>query len=390
MNIVNIIVKKNEGCLTEQEQLFFENWINESEENRFLFNRLQIGISKHGEDQFLRSSNLNEEFAWNEITKVYEELKLKDKNKFKLSSIYPYAAILVIALISVTFLWKYNWPTSEKLNYEEAITLQLDDGQVKVIPPESNQTVIVSNRGILSSQNGNQIDYSVSTGKEKGLVFNVLKVPKGKLFKVVLSDGTRVILNAESSLKYPVSFIHGKNRHVFLTGEGYFDVVKDANHPFIVSSEDLDIRVLGTKFNVSAYPENREINTVLVEGSVNLTDSSNEYGEVDGVLLEPGYMAEWDRFYKKMAFDKVDTNIYTGWIDGKLIIKETKFEKIIKKLERHYNVQIESNYLTLNHQIFTASFTNESIEEVLRVFSKETPFEFEFIENRITINAPNI
>src|SRR5665811_1353199 len=148
-------------------------------------------------------------------------------------------------------------------------------------------------------------------------------------------------------------------------------------------------QVLGTKFNVTAYPEDREINTVLVEGSVSLYSSKSGYDPKKANKLEPGYKASWDRFYEKMDVEKVDTDIYTGWIDGKLVIKEMAFKNIVPKLERQYKVSIDNTYEALDNEVFTATFDIETIDEALKIFAEETPFDYEFKKDRITIYAPN-
>ncbi|SDF05839.1 protein of unknown function, partial [Pricia antarctica] len=151
----------------------------------------------------------------------------------------------------------------------------------------------------------------------------------------------------------------------------------------------MDVRVLGTKFNIMAYPEDREINTVLVEGSVSLYSSESGYDPKKADKLEPSYKATWDKFYERMDVEKVDTDIYTGWIDGKLVLKEMSFKNIVPKLERYYNVSIDNTYEALNNEVFTATFDIETIDEALRIFAEETPFQYKFNKDRITIYRPN-
>lgn len=387
MNITDIIAKKIKDNLTVQEQAYFDQWMDRSEENRSLYSRLHRILKEQGEQEFLRILELDEEMAWNRVLETSKVRKGQDNKRIALPSLLKYAAILIVALGLGIGIWNHDQPISEQLQPENAITLQLDNGEVKVIPAEALQTLVNSKGGILSKQNGSRLDYSVSN-ETKELAYNVLKVPYGKTFTIVLSDSTIVYLNAGSSLKYPVKFFDDQNRQVFLTGEGYFDVHKDKKHPFIVTSGDMDVRVLGTKFNISAYPEDGEISTVLVEGSVGLYDSGEEYNEKTVALLQPGYKAEWDKFYKKLAFEKVDTDIYTNWIEGKLVLKQMPFKSIVKKLERKYNVSIESNYNKLDHQVFTATFDVEPIQEVLKTFTEETPFKFEIDGNHVTISEP--
>lgn len=387
MRIADIILKKIKGYLTEGEQLYFNSWMDQSEENRSLFNRLQHILKEQGEQEFVQFLKMNEDIFWERILELFYIRKVENKKCIPFPSLIKYAAILIISLGLGIGFWSHNQLQTKQLPPEDSITLQLDNGEIKIIPTEASQTVSNSKGGILGNQKGSQLDYSVSSGTNK-LIYNVLKVPYGKKFTIILSDSTSVYLNSGSSLKYPVRFLKGQNRQVFLTGEGYFDVHKDKGHPFIVTSEDIDIRVLGTKFNLSAYPEDRNINTVLVEGSVSLYRSKQGYHEKNATKLEPGFKAEWDRFYKKLAFEKVDTDMYTSWIDGKLVLKEIPFKIILKKLERKYNVSIDNNYSKLDHQVFTATFDVETIQEVLKMFIEETPFEYQITGNHITIFGP--
>lgn len=385
MDIADLIIKKIKGGLTEEEQLYFDGWMDRSEENRSMFNRLQLISKKRGEQEVFRILELDGGMAWESVLERSKVLKGETRYRIQLPSLIKYAAILLVAISLGLGIWNRNRSVAEQLRQEDAVTLRLNSGEIKVISTEDLQTLVNSKGEIIGRQNGSQLDYSVSN-ETVGLAYNELKVPYGKRFTVILSDGTIVKLNAGSSLKYPVKFLDGQNRHVLLTGEGYFDVHKDKDHPFIVTGGDRDVRVLGTKFNISAYSEDREIKTVLVEGSVSVYGAQEGYDEKTAKLLEPGYKAEWDKFYKKMVFEKVDTDWYTGWVDGKLVIKSMLFKNIIRKLERQYNVRIQSDYSKLDNQVFTATFDVETLPEVLKTFTEETPFEFQIKGDRVTIS----
>src|SRR5690606_25698590 len=128
-------------------------------------------------------------------------------------------------------------------------------------------------------------------------------IPKGKKFQIQLSDGTLVHLNAGSSLRYPVDFLSEGPRQVFLSGEAYFDVAKNASNPFIVNVDDLEVRVLGTQFNVSAYSEDEYIDVVLVEGSVNLNKK-----EGDMVELSPGQKGSYKQNSDSITVNEVNAS----------------------------------------------------------------------------------
>ncbi|MDO6603956.1 FecR family protein [Arenibacter palladensis] len=380
MEIAHILVKKLNGTISVEEQKFFENWFKESNENRNLFLRLQ-SLHNKGE-KISKVDDIDIESAW---TNVLGASKTK-KNKIitHLLQLSKYAAIFVGLISVAVWYWQTTLPEPQELINEDSITLQLDNGEIQPISTEKIQTITNSAGKILGIQNGIQLNY-LNNSEINKLSYNVLTVPYGKTFKLILSDSTTVYLNAGSSLKYPVKFINGQNRQVFLTGEGYFDVYKDKKHPFIVTNGTMDVRVLGTKFNISAYPEDKEINTVLVEGSVSLYHNQAEYKTETSSLLEPNHQASWNRLNDNVTIKTVDTDIYTSWITGKLVIKKMPFKNIIQKLERHYKVSINNTYEQLNNQEFTATFDIESIEDVLATFSLETPFEFTKIENHIEI-----
>ncbi len=385
MDISQIIVKKIKGGLSEEEQEYLDLWINESEENESLFYRLlDSGVD---EDIFL-ISQLDDDAQWQKVLERSNKKRYKTNKTFQLNYLLRYAAISIGAIGLVYGYLQSIPPDHDAVATKDVVTLELGNGEIRTISPESPGTITNIQGAILGEQKGNRLVYSNGTKTGK-LVYNTLKVPYGKRFSVILSDSTMVHLNAGSSLRYPVKFIEDRNRQVFLTGEGYFDVTKDRGHPFVVTSGTMDVRVLGTKFNITAYPEDREINTVLVDGSVSLYSSENDYDPTKAKMLLPGYKAAWDRFYEKMDVEQVDTDIYTQWIDGKLVIKEMSFKNIVPKLERHYEVSIDNTYEALNNEIFTATFDIETIDEALRIFAEETPFEYEFKKNRITIYGPN-
>ena len=278
-----------------------------------------------------------------------------------------------------------------------AITLTLGDGNIKVISENGEEKILDKKGKVLGAQKGNQITYSNISGDVEEisietLVYNELSVPYGKLFDLELSDGTLVKLNAGSSIKYPVKFIKGLKRKVFLKGEAYFEVAKDKAHPFIVNTNDVNVEVLGTAFNMSYYPEDIDISTVLVEGSVKLYEDTKLNTSKNATMLTPGHKAAWNKENKTMSVHKVDTQLYTAWKDGVLLFKKSSYNNIIKKLERHYDVVIENHYPFLASQVYTATFRGqeETIEDVLEAFKEDTPFKYIKVNNnnKIIITEP--
>jgi ferric-dicitrate binding protein FerR (iron transport regulator) len=261
----------------------------------------------------------------------------------------------------------------------------MDDGNIKVIDDKGSFKIQDSQGNVIGNQQGNELVYNDKKVPEK-LLYNTLTVPFGKRFTVQLSDGTKVQLNAGTTFKYPVKFLKDKDRLVFIeSGEAYFDVTKDAEHPFIVNNRDVNIRVLGTQFNVSSYPEDASVKTVLIEGSVSLYSAKEVYDVNKSILLKPGFKADWNKINNIVKVDKADVEMNIAWIDGKIILKHMKFSSIIKKIERHYNVSIQNNDEVLENEFITATFEDESIEQVLQVINKLHPIEYSLKDHKIVI-----
>ena len=170
---------------------------------------------------------------------------------------------------------------------------------------------------------------------------------------------------------------------MFLKGEAYFEVAKDEKHPFIVSTNEIDVRVLGTQFNVSAYEEDKELSTVLVEGSVRMYNTTEKE---NGVLMAPNQMATWHKFGETIEVAEVDVTSHISWVKGRLVFRNTMFSEIIKRLERHYNVEIINNNILLDSQYYDATFDVESIEEVLESFNKSYAITYSIVDNKVIIN----
>jgi ferric-dicitrate binding protein FerR (iron transport regulator) len=274
-------------------------------------------------------------------------------------------------------------PIETNLN-SDVITLQLDNGTVETISESGERTITTQQGTVVGSQQGGALNYS-GTNIRNTLVYNTLNVPHGKRFDLILSDGTKVKLNSGSSMRYPVQFLPGNNRKVFLRGEAYFDVAKDTEHPFIVNANDLEVQVLGTQFNLSYYPEDLEITTVLVEGSVELYKDGADRNTNTVTQLRPGQKAAWRGADNKMSVNQVDTEIYTAWREGYLLFKATPFSKIKTKLERHFNITIEDRDKHMEKEVYTATFREETIEEILEAFKEDISFSYTRVDNKIII-----
>lgn len=318
----------------------------------------------------------------------------KDKklvHKKRVQSIFKYAAISIV-FIGVGYFFQNVFLQKETNNIvipkEEFITLELENGNIQVISEDGSSTVVDNNGKVVGAQQGDKLVYKNDKDVQK-LVYNKLTVPYGKKFDLILSDGTTVFLNSGSSIKYPVKFIQGHNRQVFLNGEAFFDVAKDKNHPFVVDTKELNVQVLGTKFNVQSYEEDSKVDVILVEGSVGLDAQKKLNYKENDLVLEPGFKGSFNKRQKNITSKKVNTSIYTSWMTGTVVFRNTPFREIVKKLERLYNVTIILNNKDLiDNENFNASIEveNETIEQVLNYFNKVYEIEYKIINNEILIN----
>lgn len=233
----------------------------------------------------------------------------------------------------------------------------------EIVPGESKATITLANGekvelenlarelqetdGTLLSSGAGELVYKES-GADGELIYNTIDIPRGGEFRLVLSDGTKVWLNSDSQLKYPVQF-NGDMREVYLKGEAYFEVAHNARKAFVVSTSKGDIRVLGTSFNVRDYRDENKVVTTLEAGQVRYISPGR--GEID---LIPGYMLE-DGAGSPLIPRKVNTEEYTGWKDGKYIFDDVSVEEIMTTLERWYDVTVVYE----NNQVRKLHFTGD-------------------------------
>ncbi len=320
--------------------------------------------------------------------KVLVSAKKREHRKRKLF-FWQYAAAIFVGFLCIGYYYKqdiFNNKNEELYLQEDFITLELEDGKTKIISQDGNVQVLDKTGNVIVKQDGNRLVYDNDSKTSNKLVYNTLKVPYGKRFQLQLSDGTKVHLNAGTSLKYPVTFLQGQKRQVFLTGEAYFDVSKDTEHPFIINADNLNIKVLGTQFNVSNYPEDVESQVVLVEGSVDLYSKEEIPGKTyTHTLLKPGFKGNFNKQKLNISTERVETSLYTSWRIGDLVFRNMPFNNILKKLERHYDVSIINNNHELALEKFNASFTEVPIEKILEYLKITYAIDFTINEKNIII-----
>jgi len=309
--------------------------------------------------------------------------KIKETKPKRIFNMLKYAAV-VVGISMIGYGTYQTISSTKKELIAPQITLQLEDGSVRVVNTNETTTIIDLSGKKISEQINSQLVYSEANVTSQTLQYNTLFVPYGKTFEVILSDETKVTLNAGSELRFPIQFIENeKNRTVFLNGEAFFEVSKDANHPFIVNTHDMDVEVLGTHFNVTSYKEDSKTYTVLVEGKV---AAHNKLLVNDSKILNPYERVFFQ--YNKLETETVNVQKYVAWVDGQLVFVDDSFSIISNKLERKYNVKIKNLYKALESIKITATFKNETIDQVLKTFQAYKAFNYSIKNGVVTITKP--
>lgn len=315
--------------LSEEEKCLLEEWRRENEcRNRFegeLHELRKLGVGlKYRE---------NKDFVFARIERIVQKQR-KEQLFIRWSSVA--AGIMLLLGIMGYFIYSQEdgneiieianiGPGSPKAE------LILPQGQVIELDSSFQEIVFAEHQSKVASVK-NTLIYDAGMNVET-IDFHTIRVPLGGEFNLQLSDNTRVHLNSGSSLRYPVRFA-GDIREVFLTGEGFFEVTKDEERPFVVKTEEVDVRVLGTSFNVNAYPDEKVVATTLVEGKIRVGYGSKNFD------LDPGMQFVYDREDKTANVRTVDMELYTSWKDGYYYFKQESLERIMDVLAKWYNLNV--------------------------------------------------
>lgn len=219
----------------------------------------------------------------------------------------------------------------------------------------------------------------LTTGQEDVKWIEVIAL-YGEQKEVQLPDGTLVNLNAGSTIHYPEKF-NGPCRSVKLNGEATLYVVKDARHPFVVNAAGIDVKVLGTRFNISSYADDPMVIVTLVEGSVSVSKQTDNSVK-EPLILQPNEQLVYKRGCGAINVTQVDAILATSWNNNQLIFENIPFEQVIKKLERRFNVTISVNEPQIKCKHYTGKFlNNESVDEILQLIMINSTFDYTITNN---------
>ena len=304
---------------------------------------------------------------------------------------WKYAALFILPLGVALILWQGMKNESVEVHRQfsavsrpggERAILKLYDGKTIMLDSTMKSSLIAHEANVRIEMDSNHLlRYSSHDSIEMANdnKNNELIIPKGGEYQVVLADGTKVWLNSASRLIYPQSFM-GKERRVVLSGEAFFDVAHDAERPFIVETSRMNVKVLGTRFNVNDYDDNEEVSTTLVNGSVEIFSGGQQ-----AFRLVPGEQA----YGKENELEKREVNVrlYTSWIDGKFLFNNTELEEIAKQISRWYDVEIFFSSENVKKVRFTGAIVKfKPLDDLVRMIESTSQVRFSVKGKTIVIS----
>ncbi len=266
---------------------------------------------------------------------------------------------------------------------KEQARLILADGR-EVALGKKNTSIEVGQPVRIINDSVEGLKYSQLTGQQAEEVvveYNTLEVPVGGFYKLELPDGSKVCLNAASELKFPVRFA-GKKREVYLKGEGYFEVTKDTDRPFVVHLNKADVTVLGTAFNINAYEEENHIYTTLAEGAV----AFYSHQRAKQLILQPGMQSDMDLKTGETILGEVDPSVYMAWTEGRFIFQSITLEAMMRQLQRWYDFEVFYCKQELKNYKFRGRLDRDmGIQEALGIIEETTDVRFQINGKTIVV-----
>ncbi|MCR9011117.1 FecR family protein [Gabonibacter chumensis] len=323
------------NTLTKEEIQTLEEWKHTSSKNEEFVKIVQrLKLQKQILDKHQKQDTV--------FAKIERQvIRIRKKRRHMYWSSCAASAMLLLGLF---FTLKWENPSRKEIPLNQipisclsptkpTVELVLPDGKKQSLGHQKSTVILSdSNREIRTEKQTLIIETNNTKNREPE--YFTMNVPFGAEYNLMLSDGTKIFLNAGSSLRYPDQFI-GEKREVHLTGEAYFEVMSDSLHPFIVHASDVAIRVLGTSFNVKAYPDEAWVKTTLVQGQVETQCGENH------VIMVPGTQVTYNKDTHETEYFPVHTRQFTSWKEGYYDFEDMPLDELMRIFVRWYNVQIE-------------------------------------------------
>ncbi len=328
-------------------ELCIEEWFQENDRNRVLYQKLSSTVElKHKYKQY-ENIDVAGAFRRNQ-RRLYQNVPNR-----VLKRILPYAAV-VLLLFGGVFCFLMN--RSGEVREEVPVALSAGGKYAELILANGQKVDLhegmemkLRERSSNIQVKGNVVYYEENKDSVTLGEYNMIRTPLGGEYSLTLADGTKVWLNAMSELRYPVAFGEGV-REVELKGEAYFEVEKNEGKPFIVKTDEFNVRVLGTSFNISAYLDSPLAHTTLCSGHVRINDRTNPGKEVD---ILPGEQLLFHRDNREISVREVDTDVFVSWREGFFQFDNNTVEEVFTILQRWYNIQVFYANVEVRQELFT-------------------------------------
>ena len=338
---------------------------------------------------------LKERKIWNAILmySVNPTIKATATHKRLFLSLYKYAAIAVIAFgVGFYTLHNRNVPGDflshlSPMDISEPVLLQNNQ---KYIALGAESFYLNEQKGIVKNNHTDKLLSYHQEDASRGFSFgkkradNRLLVPQGQTYKLALADGTNVMLNAESELTFPSEFDTDR-REVFLKGEAFFQVTHNEKAPFIVHTDQLDVQVLGTTFNVSGYNNENMLKVTLVEGSIRI------HQQGDSVKIRPNEQYNYNKNTREKRVQTVDTELFTSWVNDEYIFKDTTLDEIFNRINHWYMFDVTYESPSLKEKRFFLTIGRDaSLDQIIQIINSTEEVCIEKKDNHFVVkNIPD-
>ena len=370
------------GLMDKSEEQELRAWMDEAEENKLFF---MEGVKMVLEYQVVTRSDKN---ASDSLKHVREKIKARGRRQLWIQ-ITAVASVVILFALSFAFFYmpelERESPVSAKVHAGGMkATLIVANGIQVDLMQDNLQDVVRQYGATVLEDKKNELRYDnveVNEEIEEKPVYHTISTPVGGEYHFTLADGTMVWLNSSSRLTFPTRFT-GDAREVLVEGEVYFGVQHDESKPFIVRVNDVSVRVLGTEFCISAYPENEGVMTTLVRGAVQVTSGNNQ------VVLKPGYQAVVDQYSGAISQRAVELSLYTSWVRGIFEYENMELNDIMVQLARWYDVQFTFSASECKERRFTGVIRKyEDLNDVLDMIEKTTNVKFIINGKNVTMTS---
>jgi|GEM_PF-6394311 len=378
-------------------------WIESSAENKQQFNEYLRSWQTGCWSEFVMKTDVD--IALEEVNERIKQRKRANTIQF-IQGFAKYAAAIFLFVALSFFVNQYwqkhfnkkitnsdqvatNFSEGGKIILQDGTVINLDEKSGNIAYNQKNGKIVLNNKTIYA----NKVEAGKKKNKEnvsyKKMVYNTIIVPFGHYYKITLPDSTMVWINSGSKLKY-YSDIPNDIRLIELQGEAFFEVTHNKNLPFVVRTNDQEVKVLGTSFNINSQEKDNFIKTTLVTGSLQITGNKDKKSTIS-IKIKPGEQAVYSKIEKNIEIRKVNAEVYCSWKDGYYTFMDTPFRDVIETISKYYGVEIvlEGEAQNFDKKISGKLVRDNTITQTLDKIKLLLPFEYKVSDKKIIIYSSN-